>query len=132
MILIDGVITIGKIRLNNMVFHTYNGVFSAERQLGQKLEIDCEMTYPIERAVVHDQLDETVSYADVYEAIRQFVQDHHYQLIESLANHLGQSLLEKFPRLQEIRLKIRKYNLPIDGVLDNAEIEVHFTNDHTN
>lgn len=119
-------IVIGKICLNNMVFHTYNGVFDAERQLGQKLEIDCRMTYPIEEQVQDDDLNETVSYADVYETIRQFVSQHHYKLIESLANHLGKQILLDYPQLQAVHLNIRKYNLPIEGVLNNAEIEVDF------
>ena len=31
-----------------MKFHTYNGVFAEEKKLGQKLEIDVDMQYPIE------------------------------------------------------------------------------------
>lgn len=112
-----------------MVFHTYNGVFDAERQLGQKLEIDCQLEYPIETAVKNDELTETISYADVYESIRDYVSDHHYKLIESLANHLGHMILQQYPAVGGVHLQIRKYNLPIEGVLDNAEIEVDFHND---
>ena len=63
----------GYINLNNMAFHTYNGVFGEEKKLGQRLEIDAKLGYPIEQKVRHDDLSETVSYADVYETIRQFV-----------------------------------------------------------
>ena len=56
-----------------MAFNTYNGVFAEEKKLGQKIEIDCEMDYPIETMVRTDELDETVSYADVYETIAEFV-----------------------------------------------------------
>ena len=44
-----------------MAFNTYNGVFAEEKKLGQKIEIDCEMDYPIETMVRTDELDETVS-----------------------------------------------------------------------
>ena len=123
---------IGKICLNNMVFHTYNGVFDEERKLGQKLEIDCQMTYSVEKEVQTDDLKETVSYADVYDLIKQFVSQHHYQLVESLANHLGKQILTDYPRLEAVHLNIRKCNLPIEGVLDNAEIEVDFNNEQVN
>ena len=56
-----------------MAFNTYNGVFAEEKKLGQKIEIDCEMDYPIETMVKTDELGETVSYADVYETIAEFV-----------------------------------------------------------
>ena len=115
---------IGKIRINNMAFNTYNGVFAEEKKLGQKIEIDCEMDYPIETMVKTDELEETVSYADVYETIAEFVAHHNYNLIESLANNLQHELFKTYPMLNGIRLRIRKYSVPIAGIFDNVEIEV--------
>ena len=117
--------TIGCIRINNMTFYTYNGVFPEEQKLGQKLEIDAELGYPIEQQVRHDELDETVSYADVYETVKTFVHAHHYRLIESLANQLLTQVLNNYPRLTSVTLRIRKYGVPMAGVYDNVEIEVH-------
>lgn len=81
-----------------MKFHTYNGVFAEEKKLGQKLEIDVDMQYPIEERVQHDDLNETVSYADVYGTIREFVTTHSFDLIESVANQL----LKRFSRLPKL------------------------------
>ncbi|TLQ03454.1 dihydroneopterin aldolase [Pediococcus stilesii] len=114
----------GKIRINNMTFHTYNGVFAEEKKLGQKLEIDVEMTYPIEEKVKTDNLNETVSYADVYSVIEDFVLKNNFNLIESVANNLLKILLTKFLALNAITLRIRKYSVPIDGIFKNIEIEV--------
>ncbi|KRN93140.1 dihydroneopterin aldolase [Pediococcus stilesii] len=107
-----------------MTFHTYNGVFAEEKKLGQKLEIDVEMTYPIEEKVKTDNLNETVSYADVYSVIEDFVLKNNFNLIESVANNLLKILLTKFPALNAITLRIRKYSVPIDGIFKNIEIEV--------
>ena len=107
-----------------MAFNTYNGVFAEEKKLGQKIEIDCEMNYPIETMVRTDELDETVSYADVYETIAEFVAHHNYNLIESLANNLLRELFKTYPMLDGVRLRIRKYSVPIAGIFDNVEIEV--------
>lgn len=114
----------GKIRINNMTFHTYNGVFAEEKKLGQKLEIDVEMTYPIEEKVKTDNLNETVSYADVYSVIEDFVLKNNFNLIESVANNLLKILFTKFPALNAITIRIRKYSVPIDGIFKNIEIEV--------
>lgn len=119
-----GVSGIGKIRINNMSFHTYNGVFAEEKKLGQKLEVDAELTYPIELKVVHDDLNETVSYADVYQTVADFILNNNYDLIESVANQLLQRLLEAYPTIEAITLRVRKYSVPIAGVFDNIEIEV--------
>jgi dihydroneopterin aldolase len=124
------VIEIGKIRINNMSFHTYNGVFPEEKRLGQRLEIDVELTYPIEQQVKTDNLNETVSYADVYETIESFVLNHNYNLIESLANNLLTTLLANYLSISDIRLKVRKYSVPIAGIFDNIEIEVSGSQQH--
>lgn len=119
-----GGINLGKIRINNMSFHTFNGVFAEEKKLGQRLQIDAELTYPIETKVQHDDLKETVSYADVYQTIEDFVLNHNFNLIESVANHLLQLILDKYPTIEAVKLKVRKYSVPIAGIFDNVEIEV--------
>ncbi|CUS25986.1 dihydroneopterin aldolase [Paucilactobacillus oligofermentans DSM 15707 = LMG 22743] len=111
-----------------MSFHTYNGVFPEEKRMGQRLEIDVELTYPIEEQVKNDDLTETVSYADVYDTIERFVLNHNYNLIESLANNVLQTLLADYPMITEITLKVRKYSVPIAGIFDNIEIEVSGSN----
>ena len=45
-------------------------------------------------------------------------------LIESLANNLLHELFKTYPMLDGIRLRIRKYSVPIAGIFDNVEIEV--------
>lgn len=121
---------IGCIRINNMTFYTYNGVFPEEQKLGQKLEIDAELAYPIEQRVQNDELDETVSYADVYATIKDFVHGHHYKLIESLANNLLHLILKTYPSLTDVTLRVRKYGVPMAGVYDNVEIEVSGSQDN--
>ena len=93
----------GQIRINNMVFHTYNGVFAEEKRMGQRLE---------------------VSYADVYDTTKEFLEGHQFNLIESAANGLLKTLQTQYPALGTITVRIRKYAVPIAGVFDNIEIEV--------
>lgn len=107
-----------------MRFHTYNGVLPEERKLGQPLEIDCQLSYPIESRVKHDTLDETVNYAAVYETVKEFVTDHSFNLIESVANQLKETILNKYPAVTAVKLRVRKYAVPIDGTFDNVEVEV--------
>lgn len=120
----------GWIRINNMQFYTYNGVLQEEKRLGQRLEIDAELGYPIESKVHDDDLTTTVSYADVYETIKDFVTSHSFDLIESVANELSDLILATYPTLTAVRLRIRKYSVPIAGTFDNVEIEVAKENDN--
>lgn len=114
----------GMIRINNLRFHTFNGVLPEERRNGQQLGLDIAIKYPIETAVLHDDVHETINYAEVRNATDQFITTHSYKLIESLANHLLQTLLTKFPTVESIQIKIRKYSVPMPGIFDDVEIEV--------
>ena len=89
-----------------------------------------ELTYPIEQQVKTDNLNETVSYADVYETIESFVLNHNYNLIESLANNLLTTLLANYLSISDITIKVRKYSVPIAGIFDNIEIEVSGSQQH--
>lgn len=114
----------GKIRINNLVVYTHNGVFPEERRLGQRLEVDLELTYPIEQRVHTDDLAETVSYAAVYQTATDYLRGHQFKLIESVANGLLKQVLADYPTLTGVTIRIRKYGVPIDGAFDNVEIEV--------
>lgn len=124
--------SMGKIRINNMVVYTHNGVFPEEQRLGQRLEADLELSYPIEDRVKHDDLNETVSYADVYATTQKFLQGHHYKLIESAANGLLKQVLTTYPTLTGATIRLRKYGVPIAGAFDNIEIEVSGGSQHGN
>ncbi len=113
----------GAIRITNMQFHTYNGVFAEEQKLGQRLQIDVELRLPIETQVQHDDLQETIDYGAVYQTVADFVATHQYRLIEMLANQLLAKLQATYA-VSGITLRIRKGAVPIAGIFDAVEIEV--------
>ena len=89
--------------------------------------MDIAIKYPIETKVRHDDVHETINYAAVRDVVDDFVTTHSYKLIESLANHLLETLLASFPTVDAINIKIRKYSVPMPGIFDNVEIEVEGT-----
>ena len=54
-----------KIILKGIQFHGYHGVTEAERQLGQKYEIDLELMTDLSAAGKTDDLTHTINYAQV-------------------------------------------------------------------
>ncbi|MDN6030203.1 MAG: dihydroneopterin aldolase [Lactococcus plantarum] len=114
----------GKIQITNMRFYTYNGVFSEEKTLGQQISIDVTVHYDIEGKVKDDDLTTTISYADVYDIIQEFVTHHQFNLMESVANGTLAVLLEKLPQAERIELSVKKYSVPIAGIFDDVIITV--------
>lgn len=111
------------IRLGGMSFYGYHGVSAAEKETGRLFEIDCEIEIDLAQAGHSDMLVDTVDYSRVYEIIRETVEGKAFSLIEKLAEHLADILLEMLP-VYRVTLKVRKMNPPIPGQVKFIEVEI--------
>ncbi|MBP2097604.1 dihydroneopterin aldolase [Enterococcus rivorum] len=115
----------GKIRINNMKFYTRNGVLPEERVLGQQLEVDVELTLALEKAGKTDNVNDTVSYAEVNEKIMQRLNTSSFNLIEAVASAILDDIeIEHGQKLEQALVRVRKYSVPMPGIFDNIEIEL--------
>lgn len=113
----------GILTIKNLVFYGYHGVQDYEKELGGRFEVDVRIQYPFTRCASEDTLHQAVDYQKVYEVVNEMVTKHKYHLIETLADHLADALVDQF-ELDEISVVIRKKKVPIDAVLDYVEVEV--------
>ncbi|MCR8969029.1 dihydroneopterin aldolase [Facklamia sp. 7083-14-GEN3] len=112
-----------KIKLNNMRFYSHIGYFPEEKKLGQNIAVD--LTVTMKASVTRDDLNETVSYAHFYDLIAEYVQKTRVDLIETVAFDLLDLIKQSNPQLiSQVKVNVRKLQLPIDGILDSAEIEL--------
>ena len=111
------------IRLSGMSFYGYHGVTSAEKETGRMFEVDCELEVDLADAGSTDRLIDTIDYSQVYEEIRQTLQDKAFSLLEAIASHLAAKLLDKFPTYR-VTLKVRKRTPPIAGHIKFIEVEI--------
>ena len=81
-----------KIKLNNMKFRAHIGVLSEEKILGQNLEIDIIVETNFDFSG-KDELDETLSYVDFYEATKAVVETSKADLIEHVAFEIIQAVM---------------------------------------
>jgi len=111
------------IRLVNAQFYAWHGVHPEEQQLGGKYEVDAELRFDFRPATQTDDISSTVDYSRAYEAIREIVTGQKAVLIESLAFGISEALMQRFPSLDGVTVKVRKRNLPLGGLCDFAEAE---------
>lgn len=95
------IIEIKTIKLNTLI-----GVYDWEKTVPQTLIVDIAYALP-PLSEGSDQLAETIDYDAIILHIQQFATTHHFQLIETLANRLVQSLFEQFAT-PWIKLSINK------------------------
>jgi dihydroneopterin aldolase len=111
------------VRLLDIVLFAHLGVTEAEREVGQRLHLDVELQVDLEVASRTDALGDTVNYEGVYREVVRLAEGSRYRLLESLAGSLVRGLLAAFPA-DEVRVRVRKPNVPFAGSLACAEVEI--------
>ncbi len=109
------------IRLVNLTFYAHHGVHKEEHFIGSKYEVDAEMHFNYSEAAKHDDISSTIDYRMVYEKIKNVLTQNKFYLIEAVAYTIAAELLNDFPVIDSITIKVRKRNPPIGGVCDYAE-----------
>jgi dihydroneopterin aldolase len=113
-----------KILMNNLGFYGFHGVMEEEKTLGQKFFVDLEMRLDLSEAGKSDRVEQTVSYAEVYDDVKYFVESARYNLIEALAENICNMLLAKYPELMEVMVRVKKPEAPIRGIFDYVGVEI--------
>ena len=110
-----------------MVFGHY-GVSPAEREVGQKIQLDLELHADLSAACQSDNLQDTINYESVYAKVIEVVSGRRHRLIESLGEDICYSILNSFP-VSRVSVSLRKLNLPFPNNL--SYVEVCLTRDAT-
>ena len=112
------------IHLEGMAFYGYHGVDPAEQQLGQRFIVDLAVAYDLRRAGETDDLQDTVSYAQLYRLTREVVEGPSCKLLEAVAARIAATVLDRTP-VVAVRVRLRKPEVPIKGsILAAAAVEI--------
>jgi dihydroneopterin aldolase len=114
-----------KITLTGMQFYGYHGVFPEENKLGQRFVVDVDMMMPLERPGRSDRIEDTVNYAEVYEVIRQIVEQRTFKLIEALAEQVASALLTSYTDINEVTVRVHKPHPPVNIHFQGVSVEIH-------
>ncbi len=113
-----------RIYLTGLGFFGFHGVMPEENRLGQRFFIDLVCGLDLGEAGRTDRLDQSVSYADLYDVVQAAFAERRFQLIEALAQHLVDRLFAAFPAIGWLRVTVRKPSAPIAMVAGEAAIEI--------
>ena len=114
-----------RIILNGMQFYGFHGVNSEERTLGQPYEVDLEVELDLGTAGRSDNLEDTVSYAQLYRLAQAVMEGQPKFLLEAAAEAIAQQTLDQFP-VNAVRVQVRKPRPPIRGSsIAHAAVEIY-------
>ena len=113
-----------KIILKGIRFHGYHGVVEAEREIGQKYEIDLELMTDLSTAGKMDDLTRTINYAQVVQLVIEIGTQQSFQLFEAIAEAIVEAILARF-QVDEVGITVKKLSPPIEPRLTYAGAEIH-------
>lgn len=112
------------INLLGLRFHAFHGVMAQEQLVGNDYLLDVRVRYDLSKAMLSDDVNDTLNYATVYEMIRQEMQIPSC-LLEHVVYRIGNRLMTTFPQIESIDIHLTKKNPPMGADGDGAMIELH-------
>lgn len=115
--------SLAKLSIVNLEYYAYHGVKKEEKKLGGKFQVDVDLHYDSKNAVINDDINYAVNYEEVVFAVSELVLNESYDLIETLANEILNTIFDKFEAVMIATVRIRKLNVPMRRVVKYVEVE---------
>ena len=87
-----------KIFLRNVRFHAYHGVLEQEQTVGNDYLVNLTVTYDFSTAMETDELSGTISYADLFELVKEEMAVPS-KLLEHVAGRIGKRIFIEYPSI---------------------------------
>ena len=112
-----------EVEVRGLSIYTHHGVSEAEREIGQRLEIDVSFDVPDCDAVLTDRLEDTVDYSEVCDLVARAATDRSYKTLERLCHVIGETLMERFA-CESVRVRAAKPEPPLPLAVEEVAVEV--------
>ncbi len=116
-------VSLTKLTIKKAEFYGFHGVREEEQVLGGKFQVDAELYYDSKAAIVNDDVNFALNYEEAMNCIQEIISDESYNLMETIANEILNSFMDKFPNLQKATVRVRKFNAPVRNIIDFIEAE---------
>lgn len=113
------------IQMEGMKFYAYHGVNSQENLVGANFYLDLKLKTDFSHAAKSDNLNETVSYADIYNAVKEEM-GIPSKLLEHVCQRLAHRIFNNFPSIESATIQLNKENPPMGASAYRIGIKVHY------
>ncbi len=113
----------GTIALEGLEFFAYHGFYEEEQKIGNRYQVDIQISTDFSEAAQEDKLSATVNYEDLYKIIASVMTDN-IKLLEHIAQRIITEVRHKYPDVFEVKVAVSKFNPPIGGVCNRAVISL--------
>lgn len=113
------------IRMKGLKFYAFHGVDPQENQVGAYFYIDLKLKTDFTRAAETDELEGTISYAEVYERLKEEMKTPS-KLLEHVCQRIARRLFADFPAIEAIDMELSKENPPMGACGKSIGVAAHY------
>lgn len=114
-----------EIALVNLRFHARHGVWEQENKIGNEFIVDVKIRIPYSDAILSDDLNLTISYAEVFDIVSSEMAKPR-KLLETVAATIHSEIISRWPMITSGSIKICKSIPPIARMSGNSEVTLFF------
>lgn len=114
-----------RISIQRIGIFAYHGVYAEEGRLGQRFYVSIDAWLDLAAAGQADDLEKSVSYADIAAQVQEIAVGNRYNIIEALAEAIAGELLRNFPRIDEVAVTVEKPNAAVAAILDSIFVTIN-------
>jgi 7,8-dihydroneopterin aldolase/epimerase/oxygenase len=111
------------IEITGLSLYTHHGVEAAEREVGQRLIFDLSFEVTDVGALVTDEVEDTIDYADVCQQVAFVAQERSYKTLERLCAAVADRMIERYGA-DAVSVRAAKPEPPIALPVDEVAVEV--------
>ena len=116
--------------LDRICFFAHHGIGEQETLAGNEFTVSLRLQVNIAHAMQTAVVADTVSYADVYEAVKAEMKVPS-KLLEHVGGRIVKRLFGDFPQIENIELKLSKRNPPMGADIEAAGIAICISREAT-
>ena len=114
-----------EITLADLRFHSHHGVMPQETKVGNEFIVSVSVRIPYSDEILNDDIDATISYADIYEIVAAEMKSPK-KLLETVAARIVHEICSSWTNITGGEITISKSTPPISGITGSAKVRLFF------
>ena len=112
-----------QVELRGLSIYTHHGVTEAEREIGQRLELDISFDVPHCDALLTDRIEDTVDYGEVADIVSLAATERSYKTLERLGHVICERLGARYG-CESVVVRAAKPEPPLALAIEEVAVEV--------
>ncbi|MEN8662359.1 MAG: dihydroneopterin aldolase [Lentimonas sp.] len=112
------------LELKDLAFFARHGALPEEAKLGQRFKLDVRLKLVDNLMYEDDCIEGAVNYAEVYEVVKEVFTGFRFNLLERAAEVIACEILDRFEKVVEVSVNVKKPSVPVDCICEYFSAEV--------